>query len=207
MSEERKKFIIMFDLEYLGKDDKDAQILDIGVAWGTSIVDIASKQYLPAWQKDSVINPETLKFWVGHNPSVLSQYLSNTVPMQYIVRELMQLLSTLKNHAESANMDVIVMSKGITHDLPKLEYQLETHFPIEAYCKPGFGIFESLFGYNCRRDMRSITMYRSEELLKEATEFSVDYANKKIAGKELHDAQWDAVSQLAKVLYIAHKSE
>lgn len=207
MSEERKKFIIMFDLEYLGKDDKDAQILDIGVAWGTSIVDIASKQYLPAWQKDGVINPETLKFWVGGNPWAFQQYLGNTVPMQYVIKELMQLLFTLKNHANSANMDVIVMSKGITHDLPKLEYQLGAHFPVEEYCKPGFGIFESLFGYNCRRDMRSVTMYRPEDLLKEATEFSVDYANKKVAGKELHDAQWDAVSQLAKVLYIAHKSE
>ncbi|WBF79294.1 hypothetical protein IACHDJAJ_00055 [Aeromonas phage vB_AdhS_TS3] len=207
MSKERKKFIIMFDLEYLGKDDSDAQILDIGVAWGSSIVDISSKQYLPAWQKDGVVNPETLKFWVALNPKILAQYLNNTVPMQHIAKELMQLLLALKRSAESADMEVVVMSKGITHDLPKLEYQLEEHLLLEEYCKSGFGIFESLFGYNCRRDMRSVTMYRPEALLEEATEFATDYANKKIAGKELHDAQWDAVSQLAKVLYIAYKSE
>lgn len=207
MSKERKKFIIMFDLEYLGKDDRDAQILDIGVAWGSSIVDINSKQYLPAWQKDAVVNPETLKFWVSLNPKVLTQYLSNTMPMQHIAKELMQLLLALKSNAESVDMDVIVMSKGVTHDLPKLEHQLEAHLSLEEYCKPGFSIFESLFGYNCRRDMRSVTMYRPEALLEEATEFATEYADNRIAGKALHDAQWDAVSQLAKVLYIAYKSE
>lgn len=205
MNEEHKKFIIMFDLEYLGKDDVDAQILDIGVAWGSTLENISSKQYLPAWQEDGIVNPETLKFWVGHNPTVLAQYLSNSVPMHYIIHQLVDLLNVLKNHAKAANLDVLVMSKGVTHDLPKLEYQMEA-FMCGVDLKPGFSYFESLFGYNCRRDMRSVTMYRSEELLKEATTFGNRVANSKVVGKELHDAQWDAVSQLAKVLYIANST-
>lgn len=206
MSKERKKFIIMFDLEYLGKDDIDAQILDIGVAWGSSLEDISSKQYLPAWQEDGVVNPETLKFWVGHNPTVLAKYLNNSVPMHYIIHQLVDLLHVLKSHAKAADMAVIVMSKGITHDLPKLEYQMEAYM-CGIDLKPGFSYFESLFGYNCRRDMRSVTMYRSEELLKEATDYGTQLANTRLAGKELHDGQWDAVSQLAKVLYIANSAK
>lgn len=200
--QEFNEVLVMVDLEYLGKDEPNAQILDIGICYGTSPDNLQRLVYKPAWQTEGVVHPSTLKFWAMLNPTKLAQYMDNKTPMQWVAINLYHQLREISREASLQGKSVVIMSKGITHDLPKLEYHIEREIypsPTEA----GFSVFETLFGYNCRRDVRSFKMYRSEKDLSEAGAYGEMQANLLCAGETLHDAEWDAVSQWCEVYRLA----
>lgn len=196
------ELVVMFDLEFLSKDEPNGQILDIGIAYGTHPSNLQRVVYRPRWQEDGAIQPSTLKFWVEQNPSQLSSYLDNHTPMSWIARDLLEFLHMLKGHAKQLKVDqVVLMSKGITHDLPKLEYQINQYCGEESV--GGLGVFESLFGYNCRRDLRSFKMGRDSKTLKAAREYAERHANQLMPEGVLHDAEYDALVQWFEFYFIA----
>lgn len=200
--QELDEVLVMIDLEYLGKDEPNAQILDIGICYGTSPENLQRLVYKPAWQKEGIVQPETLKFWAMLDSTKLAHYMENKTPVSWVATNLYHQLREISRWAKLQGQSVIVMSKGITHDLPKLEYHMEREIYSSLKDK-GFNIFETLFGYNCRRDMRSFKMYRSEKDLKEAKTYGETQAAILCKGETLHDAEWDAVSQWHEVYRLA----
>lgn len=199
------ELVVMFDLEFLSKDEVDGQILDIGICWGTHPDNLRRISYKPAWQMAGAIQPSTLKWWLEQNPTQLAGYMENSTPMAWVTQDLVKLLHTINGRAGQLGVkQVVIMSKGITHDLPKLEYQISEH--CNLVWSGGFGIFEQIFGYNCRRDLRSFRMGRSKELLDEARERAITEANALMPEGVLHDAEYDAVMQWHDYYFIATHS-
>lgn len=195
------ELVVMFDLEYLSKDEPNGQILDIGIAYGTHPSNLQRVVYRPKWQEEGVVQPTTLKFWAEQNPSQLAMYMDNHQPMSWVARDLLDFLHMLKGHAKQLKVgQVVLMSKGITHDLPKLEYHINDYCYDESV--NGLGIFESLFGYNCRRDLRSFKMGRDEKTIKAAREYAEKHATQIKPEGVLHDAEYDALVQWFEVYFI-----
>lgn len=198
--------LVMIDLEYLSKDEPNGQLLDIGICYGTSPENLRRISYKPLWQEDGVVQPSTLKFWAEHNPKQLAKYLTNTQPVQWVARDLVSEIHALTGRARQLKVkQVVLMSKGITHDLPKLEYLLENNcdFELIGASNGGLGFFESLFGYNCRRDFRSFKMSRPKELLDAAREYAEEAASRLKPEGALHDAEYDALVQWHEFYWIA----
>ena len=198
--------LVMIDLEYLSKDEPNGQLLDIGICYGTSPENLRRLTYKPMWQEDGVVQPSTLKFWVEHNPAQLGRYLGNTQPLQWVARDLVSEIHALSGRARQLKAEqVVLMSKGITHDLPKIEYLLEQNcdFELVGTSSGGLGFFESLFGYNCRRDLRSFKMSRPKELLDAAREYAEEAASRLKPEGALHDAEYDALVQWHEFYFIA----
>jgi hypothetical protein len=199
------EILVMFDLEYLSKDDINGQILEIGVCIGSHPDHISPYSFKPSWQQDAVVNPSTLKFWAD-SPKELKEYLGNKDPMERVCLSIIQMLQTIKSVSKSTGRPVILMSKGITHDLPKVEYLLHKHCnkqQLDSILVEGFGIFESMFGYNCRRDLRSFKMYRSEEELGRSYEYGERLGRSHCPKGELHNGEYDAITQWGQFYHIA----
>lgn len=203
--QELDEVLVMIDLEYLGKDEPNAQILDIGICYGTSPENLQRISYKPAWQNDGLVQPSTLKFWAELNAIKLASYMDNKQPMRWVVEDLYEELIAISGFAKDLGKPVVFMSKGITHDLPKLEHHLDKVFP--GVANNGMGVFESMFGYNCRRDMRSFKMYRNSSTVEIAKNLGKDAANTLCSGETLHDAEWDAVSQWHEVYHLAIRAQ
>lgn len=199
--QELDEVLVMIDLEYLGKDEPNAQILDIGICYGTSPENLQRVSYKPAWQSGGAVQPSTLKFWAELNAVKLASYMDNKQPIRWVTEDLYEELIAISGFAKDLGKPVVFMSKGITHDLPKLEHHLDKVFP--GLANNGMGIFESMFGYNCRRDMRSFKMYRNPSTVEIAKNLGKDAANTLCSGETLHDAEWDAVSQWHEVYHLA----
>lgn len=197
------ELVVMFDLEYLSKDEPNGQILDIGIAYGTHPSNLQRVVYRPKWQEEGVVQPSTLKFWAEQNPSQLAMYMENHQPISWVARDLIDFLHMLKGHAKQLKVDqVVLMSKGITHDLPKLEYIIN-YYCYDDECVNGLGVFESLFGYNCRRDLRSFKMARDPEFLDAIRKTAEMHATQLKPEGVLHDAEYDALVQWFEVYLIS----
>lgn len=197
--------LVMIDLEYLSKDEPNGQLLDIGICYGTSPENLERVSYKPKWQEEGVVQPSTLKFWAEHNPKQLAEYMTNNKPIQWIIRDLVNLIYSWKGKALQLGAEqVVIMSKGITHDLPKLEYQITQHCDFEITgMTTQLGMFEYVFGYNCRRDYRSFKMSRPKELLNAARGYAEEAASRLKPEGALHDAEYDALVQWHEFYFIA----
>lgn len=199
------EILVMVDLEYLSKDDVNGQILEIGICSGSQPDRLATYSFRPAWQPDAVVNPETLKFWAD-SPKELKGYLGNTDSMGQVCYNLIKMLQVIKSISESAGKPIVIMSKGITHDIPKLEYLLHKHcnmHQLDTILVEGFGIFESMFGYNCRRDLRSFKMYREDKELQLSYEYGEQLGKSYLPKGELHNGEYDAITQWGQFYHLA----
>lgn len=197
------ELVVMFDLEFLSKDEPNGQVMEISLCYGTNPENLERVTYLPKWKPNAVVQPTTVAFWAEFNPTKLAYYMKNSTPIGWVGKDMYDLLDLIRGRALHQGKNVVVMSKGITHDLPKVEYIIEQAHPGEVLTQSGFGILESLFGYNCRRDMRSFTMYRNHKDKEEAKAYGKNVADVYCEGESLHSAEWDAVSQWCEFYHLA----
>lgn len=182
---------IMLDTETLGTDVVTCPILQISLVKfdPTKLYDVAQLQELPSLtmvledQANTVIEPDTLRFWLQHDTAQLLRYLINN---QKYSQELMlyEIIDFCKsNHNRSFN----VWCRGIDFDLTILAQRFK------AYKLP------MPWRYSAGRDVRTvIDLCNRLHPNYQASDLNVESFTQ-------HDAYYDCLRQIHQLTHIYNK--